>query len=121
MTTFTNFTDPYRSPGASVGVLSFEGGEQVASLDEHDFRLLMRTVEVVVQAGAFTRARLQAALRLPAESSKRMTHLLEQVGVISHGTIDESRAVLVTVDRLPVLLTRLLVTRETVAALSAVA
>ena len=114
MTTFTNFTDAYAG--------AFErGSDRVASLDEPEFRLFMRTVELVVQAGAFSRPRLQAALGITAESSRHLTHLLEQVGVISMGDAEHSRAVLVTIDHLPVLLTRLLITRETVPALSAVA
>ena len=127
MTTFTNFTDPYRSASsgtagaASSRPLGFDGSDQVASLDEADFRLLMRTVELVVQAGAFSRPRLQGALGISGESSKHMTHLLEQVGVISMGDADHTRAVLVRQDHLPVLLTRLLISRESVAALSAVA
>ena len=121
MTTFTNFTDPYRSNATSSHPLDFDGSEQVAALDEPDFRLFMRTVELVVQAGAFSRARLQAALSLSIESSKHLTHLLEQVGVISMGDPEHTRAVLVRADKLPVLLTRLLVTRETVPALSTAA
>ncbi len=121
MTTFTNFTDPYRSNASTSRPLDFDGSEQVAALDEADFRLFMRTVELVVQAGAYSRPRLQAALDLSTETAKHLTHLLEQVGVISMGDPEHTRAVLVRADRLPVLLTRLLITRESVPALSSAA
>jgi hypothetical protein len=122
MTTFTNFTDPYRSTAAPASrPRGFDGGDQVAALDEQEFTLLMRTVELVVQAGAYSRPRLQGALRISVESSKHLTHLLEQVGVISMGDPEHTRAVLVTRENLPMLLTRLLITRDTVPALSAVA
>jgi hypothetical protein len=121
VTTFTSFTDPYRSPVSASRQLSFDASDQVAALDENEFSLLMRTVELVVQAGAYSRSRLQGALRISIESSRHLTHLLELVGVISMGDQEHTRAVLVTPENLPMLLTRLLITRDTVAALSAVA
>ncbi len=63
MTTFTQFTDPYIS---DVGVTSpfvspasadgsyFEWNGALDGLSEADFRLLMRTVELVVQAQTFS-------------------------------------------------------------------
>lgn len=124
MTTFTHFTDPYREnidavsrfapPFASDSIDEsyFEWNGALEGLDETDFALLVRTVELVVQASSFTRERLQQALRITPELAARMTSSIEKLGVIAPGKPDGPRRVLVNVMGLPVLLAKLLSGRQ---------
>jgi hypothetical protein len=119
--TFTRFTDPYISdigvtapfatrskPGDSY--LDWNGALDGLSRDELD--LLLRTVELVVQAQTYSRERLQLALRIPQDSAVQMTRSLELLGVIASGEPNAQRRVLVSVRTLPVLLAKLLSSSE---------
>jgi hypothetical protein len=121
VTTFTQFTDPYIS---DVGVTSpfapkpsadnsyFDWNGALEGLHDGDFGLLMRTVELVVQAQTFSQERLALALRISAESAASMTRSLELLGVISAGESNAQRRVLVSVRTLPVLLAKMLSGRD---------
>ncbi|MEJ1231409.1 MAG: hypothetical protein WDM88_13380 [Galbitalea sp.] len=117
MTTFTHFTDPYRS---QVGVVTpvvdvfapvadaFVGWDDgVEGLDEQDFALLVRTVELVVQASAFSSERLEYALRISAATAARLTRSLEKLGVIAKGGPTDERVVLIGIRGLPILQAKL--------------
>jgi hypothetical protein len=119
VTTFNHFTDPYRlsdvdprfSPpfgSTTIDESYFEWNGALEGFDEADFNLLVRTIELVVQAGSFRRERLQHALRISPESAERMTSSLEKLGVIGPGKPDGARHVLVNVIGLPVLLAKVL-------------
>jgi hypothetical protein len=118
--TFTQFTDPYIS---DVGVTSpfasertdssyFDWNGALDGLSENDFALLMRVVELVVQAQTFSSERLALALRISAESAASMTRSLELLGVVTVGEPTAQRRVLVSVRTLPVLLAKLLSGRD---------
>ena len=121
MTTFTQFTDPYIS---DVGVTSpfapkdtadssyFDWNGALEGLPDGEFGLLMRTVELVVQAQTFSRERLALALRIPPKSAATMTRSLELLGIISAGEPNAQRRVLVSVRTLPVLLAKMLSGRD---------
>jgi DNA segregation ATPase FtsK/SpoIIIE-like protein len=115
---FTKFTDPYisnvgvTSPLASPETSYFDWNGALDHLDESEFGLLMRTVELVVQAQTYSRERLQLAIRITPEQAVRMTRSLELLGVISAGEPDAQRRVLVSVRTLPVLLAKLLSGRD---------
>jgi hypothetical protein len=118
MSTFTTFTDPYPTvPRARPVVTSFDGESLVQTLGDTDFALLMRTVELVVQAGVYSQLRLQHAMRIPAKTATRLTTLLEALSVIDSHRVGDAREVLPTVDHLPLLLVRLLASRDSVPAL----
>ena len=119
--TFTRFTDPYISdigvtapfaarskPGDSY--LDWNGA--LDGLSQSELDLLLRTVELVVQAQTYSRERLQFALRIPQDSAVQMTRSLELLGVISAGEPNAQRRVLVSVRTLPVLLAKLLSSSE---------
>lgn len=118
---FTKFTDPYIS---DVGVTSplaprqatdgsyFDWNGALDGLDEGAVGLLIRTVELVVQAQTYSRERLQWAIRISPEQATRMTRSLELLGVISAGEPNAQRRVLVSVRTLPVLLAKLLSGRD---------
>lgn len=119
MTTFTHFTDPYRLPdvdsrfaapfqSSTIDESYFEWNGALEGFDEADFNLLIRTIELVVQAGIFKRERLAQALRISPESAAKMTSSLEKLGVIGPGKPDGPRLVLVNVIGLPVLLAKVL-------------
>jgi DNA segregation ATPase FtsK/SpoIIIE-like protein len=119
--TFTKFTDPYISdigvtspfaPDASSGSSYFDWNGAIDGLSENEFSLLMRTVELVVQAQTFSRERLQHALRISADSAATMTRSIELLGVISAGEPNAQRRVLVSVRTLPVLLAKMLSGRD---------
>ena len=121
MTTFTQFTDPYIS---DVGVTSpfassassdssyFDWNGALEGISDVEFGLLMRTVELVVQAQTFSRERLQLALRISPESAASMTRSIELLGIISAGEPNAQRRVLVSVRTLPVLLAKMLSGRD---------
>ena len=132
MTTFTHFTDPYRAPGdASSHVASpafpgarqddsyFEWNGALDGLDEADFDLLVRSIELVVQAGTFSRERLQLALRISPRLADKMTLSMEKLGVIAPGEPSAVRRVLVNVLGLEVFLAKVLSGRQFVSALPA--
>jgi hypothetical protein len=125
VTTFTHFTDPYlpqidsssrfAAPSAysdSIDDSFFEWNGALDGLDENDFSLLVRSVELVVQAASFSPERLQLALRISPESAAKMTTSLERLAVIAPGDAYASRRVLVGVRGLPVLLAKLLSGRQ---------
>jgi hypothetical protein len=121
VTTFTQFTDPYISdvgvtspfaPLASADSSYFDWNGALEGLSESQFGLLMRTVELVVQAQTFSRERLALALRISPESAATMTRSLELLGVISAGEPNAQRRVLVSVRTLPVLLAKMLSGRD---------
>jgi DNA segregation ATPase FtsK/SpoIIIE-like protein len=118
---FTRFTDPYISdvgvtspfaPPAAIDGSYFDWNGALDGLDEGEFALLMRTVELVVQAQTFSCERLQLALQISSESATRMTRSLELLGIISAGEPKAQRRVLVSVRTLPVLLAKLLSGRD---------
>jgi DNA segregation ATPase FtsK/SpoIIIE-like protein len=119
--TFTRFTDPYISDigvTASFAERSKSGDSYLDwngaldGLSQTELDLLLRTVELVVQAQTFSRERLQFALRISPESAVQMTHSLELLGVIAAGEPNAQRRVLVSVRTLPVLLAKLLSSDE---------
>jgi hypothetical protein len=113
MSTFTTFTDPYpTAPRARVIPTNFDGESLVQTLGDADFALLMRAVELVVQAGVYSQLRLQHAMRIPARTAVRLTTLLEALSVIDGYTVGDERKVLTSIDHLPVLLLRLLGSRD---------
>jgi DNA segregation ATPase FtsK/SpoIIIE-like protein len=119
--TFTKFTDPYISdvgvtspflPEGAGGSSYFDWNGALDGLSENEFALLMRTVELVVQAQTFSRERLQHALRISQDSALTMTHSIELLGIISAGEPNAQRRVLVSVRTLPVLLAKMLSGRD---------
>ena len=121
MTTFTQFTDPYISdvgvtspfaPKASADSSYFDWNGALEGLPDSEFGLLMRTVELVVQAQTFSQERLALAIRISSESAAAMTHSLELLGIISAGDPNAQRRVLVSVRTLPVLLAKMLSGRD---------
>ena len=119
--TFTKFTDPYISntgvtspfaPEASSGSSYFDWNGALDGLSENEFSLLMRTVELVVQAQTFSRERLQYAMRISPESAATMSRSIELLGIISAGEPNAQRRVLVSVRTLPVLLAKMLSGRD---------
>ncbi len=132
MTTFTHFTDPYRSssdpsghaaspafPGARQDDSFFEWNGALDGLDEADFDLLVRSIELVVQAGTFSCERLQMALRISPRLAERMTSSMEKLGVIAPGDPTAVRRVLVSVLGLEVFLAKVLSGRQFVSSLRA--
>jgi DNA segregation ATPase FtsK/SpoIIIE-like protein len=119
--TFTKFTDPYISdigvtspfsPEGAGGSSYFDWNGALDGLSESEFALLMRTVELVVQAQTFSCERLQHALRISQEVAVTMTHSIELLGIISAGEPNAQRRVLVSVRTLPVLLAKMLSSRD---------
>jgi hypothetical protein len=121
VTPFTRFTDPYIG---DVGITSpfaplpsrdgsyFDWNGALEGFSEADFGLLMRTVELVVQAQSFSRERLQLALQISSESAATMTRSLELLSVISAGEPNAQRRVFVSVRTLPVLRAKMLSGRD---------
>jgi DNA segregation ATPase FtsK/SpoIIIE-like protein len=121
VTTFTQFTDPYIgdvgvtspfAPSASAENPFFDWNGALDGLSEGQFSLLLRTVELVVQAQTFSRERLGLALRISPDSAATMTRSLELLGVVSAGEPNAQRRVLVSVRTLPVLLAKMLSSRD---------
>jgi hypothetical protein len=121
VTTFTQFTDPYITdvgvtspfaPKASGDSSYFDWNGALDGVPDGEFGLLMRTVELVVQAQTFSRDRLALALRISPESAAGMTRSLELLGIISAGEPNAQRRVLVSVRTLPVLLAKMLSSRD---------
>ncbi len=111
MTPYSRFGDPY-----ATRVLTAhdnhapelpDGDRIVRALNPQDFALLVRTVELVVQASAFSRRGIALALRLPDDKADRLTQLLELLEVITPGGFEEQRRVLVDLDQLTNTLFRL--------------
>jgi hypothetical protein len=118
---FTRFTDPYigdvgvtspLAPPASADGSHFDWNGALDGISESEFGLLMRTVELVVQAQTFSRDRLQLALRIGPDAAERMSRSLELLGIISAGEPRAQRRVLVSLRTLPMLLGRLLSGRD---------
>lgn len=128
MTTFTHFTDPYRlsndpnsrfaapTSGPSRDDSYFDWNGALDGLDEIDFALLVRTVELVVQAGTFSQDRLQLALRISPALAARMTSSIEKLGVIAPVDAYGVHRVLINVLGLEVFLAKVLSGRQFVAA-----
>jgi hypothetical protein len=119
--TFTQFTDPYISdvgvtspfaPATTVADGYFDWNGALDGLSENEFSLLLRTVELVVQAQTFSRERLRLALRISPESAATMTRSIELLGIISAGEPNAQRRVLVSVRTLPVLLAKMMSGRD---------
>jgi DNA segregation ATPase FtsK/SpoIIIE-like protein len=90
----------------------FDWNGALDGLSESEFALLMRTVELVVQAQTYSRERLQYALRISQEAAVTMTRSCELLGIISAGEPNAQRRVLVSVRTLPVLLAKMLGSRD---------
>jgi hypothetical protein len=123
VTTFTHFTDPYRIPNNTGSPFAppYQGGKNdsyfawngaLDGMDEADFSMLVRTIELVVQAGTFSRERLRLALRISPEVADRMTASIEKLGVIAPGEPDQVRRVLINVLGLEPLLAKVLSGRQ---------
>jgi hypothetical protein len=118
MSTFTTFTDPYPGEARTLAVAAnFDSESLVQTLGDADFTLLLRTIELVVQAGAYSQVRLQHAMGIPARTAVRLTTLLEALSVIGQYRAGDERHVLKSVDDLPLLLMRLLSSRDSVPAM----
>jgi DNA segregation ATPase FtsK/SpoIIIE-like protein len=82
--------------------------QSVATLDNHDFELLTRAVELVVLSQACSVRGLGLALRIPTMSSAaRIAGALEALGVVGPGGADDQRSVLIEPRDLPNLLSEL--------------
>jgi hypothetical protein len=123
MTTSTTFAEPPAiwslTPSDFAGSAFFERDRVITALGSKDFALLLRAVELVVLAQAFSRRGIEHALRIKPAIANRLTTLLESLGVITTGGFDEQRTVLVGMDHLAVLLVRLYGCRETAPAAAA--
>jgi hypothetical protein len=112
--TFTGFTDPYATTSFEAQDPAHpdftEHNPLVDSMGREEFALLLRTVELVVQAQAYSTDKLSQALRIHPHNAQRMTLALESVGVISPVRFDGHRAVVAQARDLPMLLARLLTT-----------
>lgn len=119
MSNFTSFNDPYRLPddfsspftppyrdGAEESYFQWNGA--LDDLTDSDFSLLVRTIELVVQAGTFSRERLAAAMRISPKQAEKMTIAIEKLGVIAPGSPDGIRRVLINVTSLDVFLAKVL-------------
>jgi hypothetical protein len=116
MTTSTTFADPPATwslaPQNFAGAAFFERDRVITALGAREFALLLRAVELVVLAQAFSRRGIENALRVEPPVADRLTTLLEGLGVISAGGFDEQRRVHVGIDGLAMLLVRLYGCRE---------
>ncbi len=123
MTKSTTFAEPPAiwslTPSDFAGTALFERDRVITALGSKDFALLLRAVELVVLAQAFSRRGIEHALRIKPAIADRLTTLLESLGVITSGGFDEQRTVLVGMDHLAVLLVRLYGCRETAPAAAA--
>ncbi len=123
MTPSTTFAEPAAIWSLTsvdfAGSDSFERDRVITALGPKDFALLLRAVELVVLAQAFSRRGIEHALRIQPKVADRLTTLLEGLGVISSGGFDEQRRVLVSMDHLAVLLVRLYGCRESAPAAAA--
>jgi hypothetical protein len=79
----------------------------VNTLDEEDFDLLLRCVDLVVLAQAFSADAFEYALDLSSDVADRMTRMLVQLEVLSADEIEGSRIVLADMRDLPLILLRL--------------
>ncbi len=93
-------TDGFRS-------LSAEWDRFIASISLPEFELLLRSMELVVLAQAFSRVGLSRAFRISIESADRVMRTLEALGVIGLGEPDAQREVYMTAGRLPALFAEL--------------
>jgi hypothetical protein len=118
---FTRFTDPYISdigstsplaPHSASGDSFVDWNGALDGLSQSELSLLLRTVELVIQAQTFSRERLQLAIQISEDAAVTMTHSLELLGVIAAGEPNAQRRVLVSVRALPVLLAKLLSSGE---------
>lgn len=86
----------------------------VNALDEEDFDLLLRCVDLVVLSQTFSEGGLACALDLPGAVAEQMTDLLVKLEILSSDEIDGIRLVLVDMRDLPLILLRLNEGRRTV-------
>ena len=95
-----NDTEGFRS-------LSSEWDRFIAAISLQEFELLLRSMELVVLAQAFSRVGLSRAFRISIESADRVMRTLEALGVVSLGEPDAQREVYMTAGRLPALFAEL--------------
>jgi len=76
----------------SMAVDPFDASDHI---HPQEFDLLDRVIELVVKSGSFSGPLLAAALRLSDRKVARLTHELEELGVIARGAERSARAVLV--------------------------
>jgi len=111
MTPYSRFGDPYATRVLTPHDIQApelpDGDRIVRALNPQDFALLVRAVELVVQASAFSRRGIGLALRLPDDKADRITTLLELLEIVAPGGFEEQRRVLVDLDQLTNTLFRL--------------
>lgn len=78
-----------------------------ASFNNAEFDLVIRAVELVAQAQAFSPLGLQRALRLTPPMTARITSVLQLLAVIEPFASGRAASVLVRAEALPVLLPQL--------------
>jgi hypothetical protein len=89
-------------------LLSVAEAERVVNvLDEDDFDLLLRCVDLVVLSQAFAQEAFENALDLANDVAERMTAILVQLEIISSDEVDGTRLVLADMRDLPLILLRL--------------
>jgi len=92
-------------PSESVfSSLPEEGKELIAEIDDPDFELLERSIELVVQSQVFTPVGLEHALHLEPEVVEHLTDELEALGVIERDEDDDHHEVAVEVEDLSLFL-----------------
>jgi hypothetical protein len=79
----------------------------VNALDEDDFDLLLRCVDLVVLAQAFSAEAFESALDLPGDVADRMTRMLVELEILSADDMEGSRIVLSDMRDLSLILLRL--------------
>ena len=107
MATFLSFTDSYPTTSEATAPRN----EVVDGLNDDDFALLLRSIELVVQAGTLTSVLLGHALHIPASRADRMIDAMQSIGVISPPGFDKRRSVIAEMDALPLILVRLMTNR----------
>ncbi|TBN57030.1 hypothetical protein EYE40_06235 [Glaciihabitans arcticus] len=92
-------------PSESIfSALPEEGKELIAEIDDPDFELLERSIELVVQSQVFTPVGLEHALQLEPEVVEHLTDELEALGVIERDESDDHHEVAVEVEDLSLFL-----------------
>ena len=81
-----------------------EGKELIAEIDDPDFELLERSIELVVQSQVFTPVGLEHALHLEPEVVEHVTDEVEALGVIERDAADDHHEVAVDVEDLSLFL-----------------
>jgi hypothetical protein len=89
-------------------LLSVAQAEGVVNvLDEKDFGLLLRCVDLVVLSQAFSREAFGLALRLSEAMTEKMTGMLVELAILSADEVGGNRLVLADMRDLPLILLRL--------------